>query len=358
MTTPTDHRRRATRLQIISVVLGVVAAVVLCCAGIGLNVMLMDVPADTAPGTTIELQTHPVGGVLYAASALALVSGFGGVWLIGRRAARARGEQPDSGRPPLSWRTLISPRGASRLLFVPRGVYQVDDELMGRLGLARSVLGVAIIAVAVATNDPGQVGRLPGQLVTQGLNALIVGSVVLVLCCLTLLMAAPAAHRATARRAMLRPAATLAYTWLVAAGFLLYLTKVLEPWAVSLADDELDLRGAVLSLIFVGHVAWVVAFFCFSLSYIARYVFNSGDAHPGLPALAAIVLSWTFIALSLATLAFGKLPVVFGDVDLPIPGGLSTALSFGGACSVTALAVVELIRLRRRGYGLRTGRWQ
>lgn len=340
---------------------GVVGAVVFCCLGIGVNYLLMEVPEDLEPGSTVTLETHPIGAVLYVMSLLALVGGFVVIWLLGRARARALGQVPDAGRPPLSWRTIISPRGLSRLLFVPREVYPVDDPLMARLGLWRSGLGIAIVvgAAVAASRDTGQLAQVPGMLVTQGLNALIVGSVVLVACVLALLALVPAPQRAVARRALLRPVVTLGYTWAVAGAFLLYLrwlTPRLEPWG---EDDRIqNIVDFFIAIGLLVHIGWLVAFFGFGLMYIARNAFNSADAHPGLPAVFSIVLSWIFIILSVTDAVVGPVPGLVGGVQLAIPSGIALALSIGGALSVTGLAVIELVRLRRRGYRLVAGPWQ
>jgi hypothetical protein len=346
-------------LQIVSIAAGLVAATVLCCSGAMISAALTERPADLQPGDTLTVKTHPVGWVLYGLGVAALIGGFVGVWIIARREARLRGEPVEAGRPRLTWRTIISPRGLSRLLFTPKGVYPVDDALMGRLGFARSLLAIAILVIVVAAYDVGSVSLLASQFVAQGLNALIVGSVVFALCGVVLAAVSDLDQRPTAWRAIRRPAITLAYTWLLAVAFLLYVSKVLEPWGDAINSREMEsFSDVIVGVIYVIHVAWVVAFFCFSLIYIGRFLFNGSDAHPGLPAVTSIALSWTFIGLSFLASATGPLPVLFGDADLPVPGTVSQILSLSGAVTVTILAVVELIRLRRMGVGLRAGPWR
>ena len=83
--------------------------------------------------------------------------------------------------PAFGWRILLSPRGLSRWLFTPRGVYATEDRLIGLLGFARTVMGVTAVGVVITRYNAATLALLPGHLVIQGLNGAVVSTIVVMI---------------------------------------------------------------------------------------------------------------------------------------------------------------------------------
>jgi hypothetical protein len=75
---------------------------------------------------------------------------------------------------------------------------------------------------------------------------------------------------------------------------------------------------------------WLFCFFVFASLAVARHLFGSAAIHPGLPALLAAITAWLAALPDLKT----------GDV-------LGLVFVLGGPVTVTAIAALELSRLRR-----------
>jgi hypothetical protein len=82
----------------------------------------------------------------------------------------------------------------------------------------------------------------------------------------------------------------------------------------------------ILQLVVAG---WVLVFAVSASLTVARNLFGSAAVHPGLPALITVVTAW-----------LAALP--------PFPSGRGLVLVLAGPVTVTAVALLELSRLRRR----------
>lgn len=334
-------------LQALVMVGGVVGAAILFIVGAVVQGLL------STSGTESSGVGHPLTTGIFLLAAAVFAGGFTIVYRMGIADARARGLPGDSARPLLTWRTVISPRGLSKLLFLPRGIYGIDDALMTRLALWRSYLGVGITAAVIVSTDLGALTSMAPFLVTGAVNSFVLGTAVLVLICAFLVLLA-GEDRVRALRSMIRPGLTLAGTWALALGFVLLLDHVLTPrLEAAVVDDDAPVREVAAALLWVALTAWLVAFFCFSLIFITRHMFASQDAHPVVPGLACAALSWAFLGLGAWAVNIGEWPLLFQAVELPVAGRLTTLLTVGGAVSVTALAGWEILRVRALGFRVR-----
>lgn len=343
---------------------GYSASFLIFCGGYGIALLVIGFGRDAgfAAGEA-DPDLVRILSVLAVPAALAIAAGYLGAVLAARRHNRSRGE--GTGRPRLTWRIVLSPRGLSRWLFTPRGVYDVDDPGFGRLGLARSLAGMAVFTVVIFYHEPTGIMDYGEQLFIQASNAIVVAAVVLIATAAVVFALVRADQRRSAARALSRPLLTAvvagAALALLIGSSLIYLSPP-EDFAGEtqrMADTEpLELLWILMWTPMSPHLLWAVCFVGFAVYYLAGHMFNATDAHPLLAPTLTLAVTWTLTGLS-ALGSFGvevRLPVA--DLPLPIPTGVATLLSLAGTLTVTGLAVWEIAWLRGAGLSLRAGPWR
>lgn len=342
---------------------GYSASFLIFCGGYGVALLVIGFGGDTEFTSEPDPGLLRVMGVLAVPAALAIVAGYLGAVLAARRHNRSRGE--GAGRPRLTWRIALSPRGLSRWLFTPRGVYEVDDPGFGRLGMARSLAGLAVFVVVIFYHEPTGLLDYGEQLFIQASNAVVVAAVVLLATTVVVFALVDAGQRGRAARALGRPLLTALCAGAALAGLALSSLVYLSPpedfsgQPQRIAESEpVELLWILMWTPLTPHLLWALLFVGCAVYYLARNMFNAADAHPLLPPTLTLGVTWALTGISLLG-SFGveiRLPVA--DVPLPIPTGVATVLSLIGTATVTGLAVWEIIWLRNKGLRLRAGPWR
>jgi hypothetical protein len=104
-------------------------------------------------------------------------------------------------------------------------------------------------------------------------------------------------------------------------------------------QDAAGLRaGPVIAVITLIALAWLAAFMIRTLYLMATGLFRLGDAHPLLPPAVTVLAVWCLAVKGL----------VAGGGSDGEPGALTVLLLIGGPMSLTALAAVEIGRIRQR----------
>lgn len=347
-----------------SVWAGYSASFLIFCGGYGIALLVVGFSRDGefAPGEPVPELVRAMS-VLAAPAALAIVAGYLGAVLAARRHNRRRGE--GAGRPRLTWRIAVSPRGLSRWLFTPRGVYDVDNPRIGRVGLARSLAGAAVFAVVIFYHEPTGLLDYGEQLFTQASNAVVIGAVVLIVTAAVVLALVRAGQRGRAARALARPLLTAlcaaAALAAMVASSLIYLSP---PAGFSgetqrLAESEpVELVWMLMWTPLSPHTWWAALFLVCSVYYLACNMFNASDAHPLLAPILTLAVTWALTGVSLLGSVGVEVRLPVAEVPLAVPTGVATVLSFVGTATATGLAVWEIVSLRSAGLRLRAGPWR
>ncbi|MFJ5776133.1 hypothetical protein [Streptomyces sp. NPDC093094] len=287
-----------------------------------------------------------------------------GVMLVWRRAVvpvavrgrRLFDEESLGVRPPLTVATVLSPRGLSRLIFVPRDIYEVRNSLLARLGLLRSLLGLTVWALLSLRYGATGIGAYVERFGNEVTDTVLLAVPLVTLGCLLAVVLAAPDQRSRALRAVFRP---LLPAW---GGIgLVFLLRAVG--LIYFRDDEVDraaasggmtwsaLANMLLSL-------WVLAFLVCSTYYAARYTFACADAHPMLAPVLSVALVWLLLAFNLARDAGVSVPLLAPPAQDILPYGVQLSLSLGGAVLMTVLAALEYRHLAGTGLGLRAGPWR
>ncbi|MGW2018551.1 hypothetical protein [Streptomyces sp. NPDC001927] len=233
------------------------------------------------------------------------------------------------------------------------GLARVEDGLMSRIQLARTVLGLAAavgLFVAYPLSSDGE-DYVLGKLLELGLacGILLVGTVIGIMVFL-----------AASTRDRRRHFAARLHTPILSA-----LALALGPFALwvtflTLKGETIngeDLKGFFESITGPGWISTILSFLVLVVGALAALVvlivsipytvvvayacvatcFRASDVHQLLPALLAPLLVWSLFAFQL-----------FSGPDIAAPPEVLYAFMVGGPLSVTALSVWEVRRLRSR----------
>lgn len=339
------------RRQVVAMVLGVAGGSLLFVLGLVVAAVVTSAtrPTPDADGA-VPLPVPAL--VLLVLAAAVIFWGFWRVMRLGRAAALARGEDPDAA-PRLTWRTVISPRGLARYLFVARESRASEDVLVGRLSTARSWVGLVVVLSVIAWFDiTALAGAVEGAMISSW-NLLVVSSAVVVLVTAALAVLVPASDRGAAMRSLLRPLGVLAVFWLLA-GAVGLLGSAVD--GGSQLGDDAGAGEVAVALVLLAGLVWVITFAVLSARYAAGNAFRSVEAHPALPPLITLLVTWAFVGISLLA-PLVTVPFLVEEAARPIPQTWNTVLTWSGVATVSALAVVELVRLARQGHRLPHGPW-
>jgi hypothetical protein len=300
--------------------------------------------------------TQPFVGVFYniivTVTALPVLAGFGSAVAASREFNLERGR--GRGRPVFGWRILLSPRGLARYLFTPSGVYDQAtpaDARLGRLALARSIVGVVVVAIVVVYYRGTTFNEYVDSQLGQSQNVMLFAAVAALLCCLISVVVVSGANRVRATRAVLRPLRVIVTVIIVAAAILYYSARVRQQYGTG---QEQDYREAILFIVINPIAIWLLVFIVSGLYYINKSTFSVGDAHPLLPSVATVAVVWTVILVDVASIHTPWSTVAVGP---SLPARVAQFLSVFGALTATVLAVAEFVGLRRAGVRFRTGTW-
>lgn len=210
------------------------------------------------------------------------------------------------------WGRLWHPVYASRLVFSPAWIPAPLDPSIAELSRVRSIVGLVVVCFLTVVHDgPGALPLDPDGGASKVLVSypLTVGPMLLVW------------------KARGFPVRLLrAFLWRSAALLVGYVCLIaLAAAAALLAED----RWEAPLLVQVCVAGWALVFVLSASWTVARNLFGSAAVHPGLPALITAVTAW------LAAL-------------LRLPSGQGLVLVLAGPVTVTAIALLELSRLRRR----------
>ena len=338
-----------------AIAVGVTVGFLLWIVGVVLVAVLAE-PVPGAPAGT-PTPTPRAAAIAFLLGALVVAAGFLRVWLLARSAARSRGERPDGGRPALSWKAVISPRGAARLLFVPEDRHGVEDEVVARLGIARTWAALVVVTLVTGYVDLADVQVLAAATFNGAFETLVVGGVVLLVIVGAVYGRVAQDERAQALVALRRPVVVVVGAVLLLGAISLW-GRVIGAWADGLPDGG-SLSGGqlLLSSVVIVHGVWLVAFAVYCVIYLTRFVFRAAEGSPLLAPLVASTTAWAVVVLGAAEPLVGR-PAVFGkDIPVSTPLAVRLGMSAMGAAAVTALAVFEWRRLAARNLSLRSGPW-
>lgn len=226
-------------------------------------------------------------------------------------------------------------RVATRL-FVQDGGVRINDPLVLRVQLFRSVLGlVATLALAFYYGKGEQAWN---GAASDGFGNLIITPVLLIvtgpLVVLGFILYAPPHLRSALRSRLKGPLKTVAWYVLSVAVF----AAVIVVAATSGYLDKLPKWAAAVSaLVVLAVIVWGLPFLFFASLYSAKTAFNTAHVHPMLPAVLTAVLVWAVAVFNL---------IVEGMPEGPVAAQLCSLL--GGPLSVTAVSLWELRRMRTR----------
>lgn len=223
---------------------------------------------------------------------------------------------------------------AAKRLFDKEGGGRVRDQLVDKVQLTRTVLGViaSLALIYMYGTEDGWSGAA-----TDGAANLFVTPFLLLLTgplvVFGFILYAPAHRRPELRSRLGGPLKTVGWYVLILAAFGAFMYVVGQTTLLH------GLHGVMLFVVglplMVG-LPWTLMFLFLSSAYVARSAFNTAYVHAALPPVLTTVLVW-LIAV------FNVLPD-----GLPNNGPLAAQLCavFGGPLSVTALSLWELRRLR------------
>ncbi|MEM7339020.1 MAG: hypothetical protein AAF467_10260 [Actinomycetota bacterium] len=275
-------------------------------------------------------------------------------------------------RPPLTFATVRSPRGLSRLLFLPEDRYDLTGNWIHRAASLRSVLGLAGVTLSAALPAfvDDDIGRTLEQFavamltpVGAAFQTMIVGGGFAVIVSAVAVARVGAENRSLAVAGLVRVVRTVVVTLAVIGLFFLlaFLTTPVFEWfdaqpapaefgdgPVTPSDAAEAGRSTLLAVVgiaFVVPMFWALAFFFYSAFYVAKYFYRIGEGHPALVPLVAIASVWTlWVAGLFVTLTFD----VTGGRAAWAPGLL-------GAITTTGLALAERHLLARQGHTVTSG---
>ncbi|MGW2615625.1 hypothetical protein [Streptomyces sp. NPDC001500] len=234
------------------------------------------------------------------------------------------------------WRA-VGPLAAGRKVFRPSRPGRVDDPAVARMQRIRTVVGLAaVLWVTFSYKLAASVADLADDRLDQSWNAVLVLSVTFPVVVGVLIgVARPPARRELLRRARKPLGSILALIGGVALFPAAVLTGLLDG---RLATDAVTTVITVVVALLM--LVWVLPFVAYGVGMSLVHVFRTADIHETVPPLLALVLVWEMALVDVLTGAYEG-----------VPGPLRVLMVLGAPCSVTAVALWELRRLRV-GYGL------
>jgi len=269
---------------------------------------------------------------------------------------RTRGSRRwGGGRPPFNVRTLISPRRAVQLLFAPK--HGLDDRVVGWVGVARTVAGIALWAALASPGNVDNVLIAGSQPLVTAVRTLYLGPFVVVVVVFgAVLFASPGMRGERFMAAVKGPVWTILLAvgimWLVVEDNRHGLGQVQHwhhpPTLGPNASASLVWRYVELFTLEVVYV-WLGVYVVCALYYMNRNMFNAADVNPQLVPVAAIVFVWALVIYDSVPALQRVIPQLQMGVPVPMSSnGLRFTLAAGGATVVTLLALWELKRIRDR----------
>ncbi|MEY9488602.1 hypothetical protein RKD26_004396 [Streptomyces calvus] len=245
------------------------------------------------------------------------------------------------GRPAvrrLTFGRLFNPIAVARAVFTPSRPDRVDDPVVRRAQIFRTVVGLAAVTWMLLSYglapDADAVRDDRFDQIRTSLIALAITFPVAV----TVFIAAA---RPPNRRLFLRRAGKPAGALLA-----LFVTLAAPRLVVGLGyvDENTDWTasaGRVVLLFAIGaFLLWLAPFALYGIVQSLVHVFRTADLHETVPPLLATLLVWEVALFD-----------VFRGAYDTVPFAVRMVLTLGGPLSVTALALWELRRLRTR-YGI------
>jgi hypothetical protein len=257
-------------------------------------------------------------------------------------------------RPPLNARTLVSPRRTGQLLFAP---HAPEDRTIARLGVARSVAGIAVYAAVVSQKDLNNLLIAGSQPLVTGVRTLYLGPVIVAV----VVLVAPLflnrnrreAYGAALSGPLLRILLAIFIMGLVVLDNRYGLGRVQHwPNPGNLSDTnprwstvlDATLKRLALELVYI----WLGVYVVCALYYMNRNMFNAADVDPQLTPIAASLFVWALVVYDSSPALQRVVPQLHMGEPVPMSSNaLRAVVSIGGAVTVTALASWELARIRR-----------
>lgn len=257
-------------------------------------------------------------------------------------------------RPPLNARTLISPRRTGQLLFAPR--HAPDDRGMAWISVARAVAAIAVLAVLASHRNVNSLVIAGSQPLVTAVRTVYAGPVIVALVVLgAVLLARQDRRRDTVKAALSGPVLTIILAIVVMLLVVLdnrYGLGRVQHWPepaalTSHASASLVGRYAerlALELVYV----WLGVYVVCALYYMNCNMFNAADVHPRLVPISAVAFVWALVFYDSSPTLQRVIPQLHMGVPVPLSSdSLRAELAVGGALTVTALAIWELIRIHQ-----------
>jgi len=274
---------------------------------------------------------------------------------------------PSNRRPALSLKILLVPWQLAGWLFIPRSIYQHEDVLISRLGLARSYAGILLTAGAAWLYNRPALGEYPAQLVTSGTNMIVVGGIVIIaISSIAIAAVVHPGHRRQAATSLARPVLVVLMTWAI-----LFVLLHLPYVGIRIASSATEARSieneyyresASYSLgehllLWIPQM-WIFLFLLTSVYYLVRHVARSAEGHPSLPAVVTVCTTWIVWITDILDRIGVHLPMLNYSIK-PTPElswAIFLVVSASGVIATTVLAIIELHRIRPH-FQFRIGPW-
>lgn len=239
---------------------------------------------------------------------------------------------PPAAAPPLTFGSLFNPIGIARRVFLPSRPGRAHDPVIKRIQVVRTVVGLVVVvwlllSYGVAADADAVVDDRLGQ--AQTTFILLAASFPVVVAGFI------AAARPPNRRMLLRRVGKP-----VAALLVVLACVVLPRMATGLVEGKAihaDPEGLVRFFVYLWCLVWFVPFAMYGIVQSIVHVFRTADIHETLPPLMAILLVWELALFD-----------VIGGTYEGVPFEVWLAFTLGAPLSVTAVALWEFRRLRRR----------
>ncbi|HET6859544.1 MAG TPA: hypothetical protein VFH94_20955 [Streptomyces sp.] len=242
------------------------------------------------------------------------------------------------GGAPLTFGRLFNPVAVARAVFTPSRPDRVDDPIVKKVQVFRTVVGLVaitwmLLSYGLAADADAVVDDRFDQIRT---TLIVLGATFPVAVAVFIAAARPPNRRLFLRRAGKPAGALLALVVTLAVPRLITGLGYVDEntnWTAS--------TGRVALLLALGaFMLWLVPFVFYGIAQSLVHVFRTADLHETVPPLLATLLVWE-VAL---------FDVYRGAYD-SVPFAVRVAFTLGAPLSVTVLAMWELRRLRTR-YGI------
>ncbi|MFD3525356.1 hypothetical protein [Streptomyces sp. NPDC058653] len=236
--------------------------------------------------------------------------------------------------PPMTFLGLFNPFGVGRRVFKPSRPDRVQDPVVSRIQIIRTVVGLAVVAWILLSYDVvADADGVIDDRMSQAGTTFILLMVTFPLVVVGFVAAARPPNRGMLLRRVGRPAAALA----------VLVASVTVPRLLTYSgyDPRDHVRPDPTGILTVLGGFWFLYWFCpFVLYGIVQslvHVFRTADIHETVPPVLTILLVWELALVDAARGAYDSAPF-----------GARTALTLGPPLAVTVVAMWELRRLRTR----------